>query len=68
MINCDALIKRKTFGSSSVEYGLASSDQYYVEVYYDSKCLIRQLYKHRSSAIRCFNSYCVRLMGDVKDE
>lgn len=66
MINCDALIQRKVFGSSSVEYGIAPSNQYYVEVYFESKCILRNLYKHRSSAIRCFNSYCVKLMEDNK--
>lgn len=64
MINCNALLNRKTFGSSSVEYGIAPSNQYYVEVYHESKCILRDLYKHRSSAIRSFNAYCVKLMED----
>ncbi len=64
MINCDALLNKKNFGLSSVEYGIAPSNQYYVEVYHEGKCLLRNLYKHRSSAIRCFNSYCVKLMMD----
>lgn len=64
MLTSDVLIKRQAFGSSSIEYGVTSLNEYYVEVYYENACIMRQLYKHRSSAIRCFNSYCVKFLED----